>query len=194
MIRYLVAATLMATSALAQTNQMHDHMNMSHNMSAVGHDDDVTQSAVPTEPGQSAFAAIQEIVEMLVADDKTDWSKVDIPALRAHLIDMNNVTLYANVSAIPIDDGMRFEVTGTPKVAASIQRMVTAHAAMMNGVNGFSYETEELPNGAVLIAHTAHSADRQKLKALGFIGIMTLGAHHQQHHLAIALGENPHKH
>ena len=49
--------------------------------------------AVATQPGQGAFAAIQEIVEILAADPKTDWSKVNIDALRQHLIDMNNVTL-----------------------------------------------------------------------------------------------------
>ena len=31
---------------------------------------------LPTESGQSAFAAIHEIVELLEADPKTDWSKV----------------------------------------------------------------------------------------------------------------------
>jgi hypothetical protein len=37
----------------------------------------------PTQPGQAAFAAIQEIVAILEADPRTDWSKVNIDALRA---------------------------------------------------------------------------------------------------------------
>ncbi len=45
-------------------------------------------------PG-AAFGAVQEIVEILEADPATDWSKVDIDALRQHLIDMDNVTLHA---------------------------------------------------------------------------------------------------
>jgi len=69
-------------------------------------------SAVATQPGQAAFAAIQEIVEILLADPKTDWSKVNIDALRQHLIDMNNMTLAANVKNEAVDGGMRFEVTG----------------------------------------------------------------------------------
>src|SRR5271166_2493744 len=52
--------------------------------------------AVATQPGQAAFAAIQEIVQILVDDPKTDWSRVNIDALRQHLIDMNNMTLAAN--------------------------------------------------------------------------------------------------
>jgi hypothetical protein len=32
-----------------------------------------------------------------------------------------------------------------------------------------------------------------RLKALGFIGLMTLGMHHQEHHLMIASGRGPHE-
>ena len=55
--------------------------------------------AMPTQPGQDAFGAIQEIVRILEADPATDWSKVDLEALREHLIDMNEVTLHAAVVA-----------------------------------------------------------------------------------------------
>ncbi|MFX5914869.1 hypothetical protein ABTE45_18800, partial [Acinetobacter baumannii] len=54
---------------------------------------------MPTQPGQSAFAAILEIVALLEADPATDWSKVNIEALRQHLIDMDNVTLRADVKS-----------------------------------------------------------------------------------------------
>lgn len=64
---------------------------------------------VPREAGQSAFAAIQEIVVLLEADRKTDWSRVDIEGLRQHLIDMQNVTLGTKVSSSKIGDGIRFE-------------------------------------------------------------------------------------
>jgi len=33
--------------------------------------------AMPTQPGQGAFGAIQEVVRILEADPATDWSKVD---------------------------------------------------------------------------------------------------------------------
>jgi len=48
-------------------------------------------------PGQDAFGAIQEIVQILDADPKTDWSKVDLEALRQHLIDMDE----GHVECIP---------------------------------------------------------------------------------------------
>lgn len=67
-----------------------------------------------------------------------------------------------------------------------------AHAATMNGIGGFTYETEHVPAGAVMIAHASKPEDLTKLRGLGFIGVMTLGAHHQAHHLAIAKGMSPH--
>ncbi len=148
-------------------------------------------NAVATQPGQGAFAAIQEIVEILAADPKTDWSKVNIDALRQHLIDMNSVTLAANVKNEPIDGGMRFEVTGEGPVRDSIRRMTTAHAATMNGVDGWKFEAAEIEGGASLTVHPP-AKDVDKLRGLGFLGVLTLGMHHQEHHLMIARGENPH--
>ena len=107
-------------------------------------------SAAPTEPGQSAFAAIQEIVGILNADPKTDWSKVNIDALRQHLVDMNNVVLAAEVKDVPVGSGMRFDVTGEGPVRDSIRRMVSAHAAAMNGVDGWALEAAEIDGGESL--------------------------------------------
>ena len=49
----------------------------------------------PAMPGQDVFGAIQEVVRILEADPATEWSKVNISALRQHLIDMNEVTVHA---------------------------------------------------------------------------------------------------
>ena len=150
-----------------------------------------TAAAVPTQPGQSAFAAIQEIVEILAADPKTDWTKVNIDALRQHLVDMNNVTLAAIVKSGPVDGGVRFNVTGEGLVHDSIRRMTAAHAATMNGVDGWRFEFAEIEGGAALTVHTP-AKDVDKLRGLGLFGVLALGMHHQEHHLMIARGENPH--
>src|SRR5690349_14873456 len=160
-----------------------DHMQMMHKGA---------NSAVPTQPGQGAFAAIQEIVQILEADPHTDWSKVDIEGLRQHLIDMNNVTLAATVKNEPIDGGMRFVVTGKGAVADSIRRMTAAHSATMDGMGNWHFRAEEIDGGATLDVRVPPE-DLSKLKALGFIGVMTRGMHHQEHHLMIARGEHPHK-
>jgi hypothetical protein len=63
-------------------------------------------TGTPTMPGQDAFGTIQEIVQILQSDPKTDWSKVNIDALRQHLIDMNEVTLRAAAAQRMIDNGI----------------------------------------------------------------------------------------
>lgn len=145
----------------------------------------------PSQPGQGAFAAIQEIVQILETDPRTDWSKVDIEALRQHLIDMSNVTLAAHVTDQPIDGGMRFTVTGDGSVRDSIRRMTTAHAATMDGVDGWHFAAKDTDGGSIFEVHVPPQ-DLAKLKGLGFVGVMTRGMHHQEHHLAIARGEHPH--
>jgi hypothetical protein len=147
--------------------------------------------STPTQPGQAAFASIQEIVQILEADPATDWSKVNIEALRQHLIDMDNVTLRAVVQSKPVDGGVRFTVTGTGDVRDSIRRMITAHAATMTGAGGWIYVSAEVGDGASLTVKVPEQ-DMPKLKALGFIGVMTVGMHHQEHHLMIARGMHPH--
>lgn len=148
--------------------------------------------ALPTDAGQSAFAAIQEIVELLEADPKTDWSKVNIEALRQHLIDMDNVTLRAEVKSEPLSGGMKFTIAGTGPVKDSIQRMVTAHAATINGVGHWQFTASTTETGATLTMMTPPK-ELSKLQGLGFIGVMARGMHHQQHHLMLALGHNPHQ-
>jgi hypothetical protein len=142
----------------------------------------------PTMPGQDAFGTIQEIVRMLEADPATDWSKVNIAALREHLIDMNEVTLHAAASEQARADGVEIAVTGEGRILAAIRRMVPAHARELAHL-GWSARTEERPDGVTLIVTSPHVAEAAKLRSLGFMGIMVAGGHHQPHHLMIARGE-----
>ena len=193
-MKYLLAAALLimiSMTATAQQAEMMPQTGMAH--APHGDSAETAAAALPTAPGQSAFAAIQEIAAMLAADDATDWSKVDLEALRQHLIDMDNVTLRAKLNATPVEGGMAFTVTGGGEVRDSIVHMVTAHAATMNGVAGFTYETALIADGATLIVRASDPADADKLRGLGFIGVMTFGAHHQAHHIAIARGDGPHR-
>ena len=144
-------------------------------------------AAEPTLPGQDAFGAIQEIVRILDADPNTDWSKVDIAALREHLIDMNEVTLHSVADERALADGVDIAITGEGRTLEAIKRMVPAHARELNLI-GWTAKTEELPSGVRLTVTTSDPAQVAKLKALGFMGIMVLGSHHQAHHLLIAKG------
>jgi hypothetical protein len=144
-----------------------------------------------TLPGNDAFGAIQEVVAMLEADPSTDWSKVDIAALREHLIDMNEVTLNAKADTQLTETGITIMVTGEGRTLAAIKRMVPAHVAELRAL-GWNASTEDLANGVKLTIAAADPAQRVRLKALGFMGIMVQGGHHQIHHLLMAKGEFQH--
>jgi hypothetical protein len=104
---------------------------------------------------------------------------------------MNNVTLNAIVNSETVEGGMRLNVTGEPRVRDSIRRMILAHAATMDGVGGWRFVAGETDGGATLTVRVP-AQDLVKLKGLGFIGVMTRGMHHQEHHLMIARGASPH--
>jgi hypothetical protein len=114
---------------------------------------------------------------------------VNIEALREHLIDMSEVTLHANAATSVVDGGVRIEVTGEGRTLPAIQRMVPAQAHELDGVNGWKTNVEPLANGVVLTVTTHDPKQEMKIRALGFIGVMAEGTHHQLHHLAIARGE-----
>lgn len=130
---------------------------------------------------------------MLEADPTTNWSKVDIDALRQHLIDMDELTLHADAKKEPIEKGLRISVTGGGRTLEAIQRMIPAHVQDINGLYGWSVQAKAVPDGEELTVTGTSTADEQKIRALGFMGIMTLGTH-QMHHLAMVKGEMMHTH
>lgn len=147
---------------------------------------------LPTQAGQDAYAAVAEVVRLLEADPATNWSKVKLEALRQHLIDMNDVSLRAVARQTPVTGGARFEVTGQGTTAGAIRRMLGAHAPMLDGLGDYSAVSEEIPDGVRLTVRAERSGDsatETKIRGLGFIGLLTVGAHHAMHHLALARGE-----
>ena len=199
------AALAIATSgiALAQTmpdqhsmgpDQMREMMRQHQGIPMGGRAGIHAASTTPTMPGQDAFGAIQEIVQILDADPKTNWSKVDLEALRQHLIDMNEVTLKADAAPNQIDGGLEIAVTSTGRTLVAIQRMVPAWAQTMNGHQGWSTKAAPLPNGELLTVTAINPKEVQHIRGLGFIGLLVSGSHHQPHHLAMAKGEFDHEH
>lgn len=145
-----------------------------------------------TETGQSQFAAIAEIVAVLRDDPQTDWKSVNFAALRDHLVDMDTVTTQARVERTTKELTVTFDVTGSKLVAPSIQRMVLAHSPMLQNAAGWSVVSEKQPDGAIMEITVKSQDDLHEVSGLGFFGVMTIGAHHQQHHLMIASGKSPH--
>jgi hypothetical protein len=82
-------------------------------------------------------------------------------------------------------------VTGEGRTLDAIKRMVPSHVSELVKL-GWNATTEDLPNGVKLTVITTDPKEAIKLHALGFMGIMVQGGHHQPHHLMMAKGEHLH--
>jgi hypothetical protein len=149
-------------------------------------------SVAVASPGQDAFGAIAEIVRILEADPATDWSAVNLEALRQHLIDMHEVTLRSIVRQEVVPGGARFTVEGEGRTRDAIRRLTRAHAATMTAPGEPRVTVEATAAGirmTVLAADPGDAKAVEKIRGLGFIGFMTVGTHHGPHHLAMARGK-----
>ena len=89
-------------------------------------------AAEPALPGQDAFGALAEVVRLLDADPKTDWTKVNLERLRQHLIDMHEAVLRSAVTQSPVPAGLVMEVRGAGRTAEAIRSMVVPHAVELD--------------------------------------------------------------
>ncbi len=182
-LRALTLTLLCAPSGLLFA-QAHEHTP------GMRHDAPVA-AVTPKEDGQSAFTAIAEIVRLLDADPRTDWSKVNIEALRQHLIDMDDVTMRASVRAEEIAGGAVFTVTGTGRTLDAIRRMTMSRATTGTPDGSVKMSVAEIPGGVRFTALAGNPADARavaRIRGLGFIGVVAIGDHHAPHHLGIANG------
>lgn len=183
--------SLLLIPALATAAEIHpaaEHSGMSHSMSHSAMMGDAS-AQMPTQPGEEMFGTVAEIVRMLEASPHTDWSKVNIPALRKHLIDMKEVAANADAQITRLPSGVSIKVTGSGRTLDAIHRMVAMHALTMNGSFGWQVANTPLADGELLTVKSEDPAQAAKIQGLGFMGIMVYGTHHGMHHLAIAQGD-----
>ena len=157
-----------------------------------------TAGATPTMAGQAAFAAIGEIVRLLKADPATDWSKVNLEALRLHLADMDLVALRSIVVQRAVPGGVEASVTGDASTVAAIRRMLPNQAHMLDADPAYTARASEIAGGVQLTVTAKNPSDAgivARIRGLGFAGLLTEGDHHPRHHLALARGDaSPHAH
>jgi hypothetical protein len=166
------------TPAAAQVNHQ-DH--------AKGHG--VDHGPQPAMPGQDLFGAVTEIVGILNDDPATDWTKVDIDALHAHLLDMHLVATESRPAVERIAGGVRVTLDRTGVAGTAAERMLAAHGPILQAAFGWRavLEIDDREIQWTVLAANG-SADAARIRALGFFGLLASGAHHQSHHLAIARG------
>jgi hypothetical protein len=91
-----------------------------------------------------------------------------------------------------VPGGLLVDVTGTGRTESAIRAMPIPHATELDQMPGLGAKTETI-RGGVRLTVTAREAEDAKaiarVRGLGFIGLLTLGAHHQRHHLAMARGQ-----
>ena len=105
---------------------------------------------------------------------------------------MNEVVLHAQVKQSPVLGGVVMDITGAGRTEQAIRAMVVPHAVEVDRMPSYAARTELIPGG-VRLTVTAKAPDDPRavarLRGLGFIGLLTEGAHHGPHHLAMAKGE-----
>ena len=180
-----VFIAIAAVSSLAVDNHKGGAKSMNHG--GAGH----SSANQPLEGGQSQFSALIEIVSILENDEKTDWSSVDIDALRSHLLDMNHLMLNSSATTTASGkDQIQYTVTGNTLSTPSIHRMAAAHSKFIEQSRGWSITSSLTENGAIIQIKADDSTIINRLQALGFYGFMSLDSHHQAHHLQIAMGKS----
>ena len=147
-----------------------------------------------TEPGNAAFAAVAEVVRELEARPDTDWSRVDLEALRRHLRDMERFTLDAEVvRRQEVPNGLQVVVGGPDReTRQAVRRALQAHAPMLERETGWDARVRAREERTELTVTADRPADVDRIRGLGYIGLMASGAHHTRHHWMIATGRHPH--
>lgn len=177
-------------SSMPAVARQHDHARMH----GANHGDPTGSSGATelSSGGEAIFEALAEVVAVLESDPTTDWSAVDIDALRAHLLDMTALFQRAEASTEEIPGGARFRITGPPDALTAAGRMGPAHARMLESEHRWSVSTTVGDDAVVLEVTGPDQAAADRIRGLGFFGLMSSGSHHRPHHLAIARGRSPH--
>ena len=176
------------------SNMSHNRMNMMMHhpqMTANNNHFQMNENGPLMEPGNEIFGTIQEVVQKLEADPKTDWAKVNLEALRQHLLDMKAFTEEVSViSQKPIENGIMIQVKPeTERANGALKRLFKMHPAMLKMEKGWDMITKQDKNQWIITVTTNDKSGVEEIRALGYIGLLADGAHHQYHHWMIATGQ-----
>lgn len=144
-----------------------------------------------THPGNEIFGTIQEVISKLEANPDTDWSKVNLEALRQHLLDMKAFTEEVEVlEKKPVENGVEISVHPvTDRAQAALKRLMGMHPKMLKMEKGWDMSARQEGKNWLIRCTTDKSDEVTKIRALGYIGLLAEGAHHQMHHWMMATGE-----
>jgi len=188
----LIISVLFTLPALAETAKK---MPLSpHDMRQHSEHQVRMQTGKLSEPGIDMFATIQEVIEKLNADPDTDWAKVNLEALRQHLRDMFEFSYNVDVlSQQPIEHGVKIRVKPvTTRAEQALDKVLSAHPAMLKMEMGWKMQATKADRTYQFTVTTLKADEVDKIRGLGYIGLLATGNHHQSHHWAMAKGQHPH--
>ncbi len=147
-----------------------------------------SQSTPLIESGNDIFGAIQEVIIQLEQNPNTDWSQVDLEALRQHLLDMKAFTEEVEVlSQTPIDQGIELHVKPQSDLAIkALTNVLGKHPSMLKSEMGWDMVSFQKDGHWVITCTTDKEEEVAKIRGLGYIGLLAAGAHHQLHHWMVA--------
>ena len=183
MTKFFIFCIIFSTQLLAENNhtQMH-HQQMMQSKSNL------------TQAGNDIFATIQEVIVKLDNNPDTDWHKVNIEALRQHLLDMNDMAI--NVEVVNkkfLKNGLEVVVQAlTTRAETTLERVFKAHPYHLGRETGWDMQVVRKGKQFIVTTITEKTEDVAKIVALSYIGLMAYGNHHQPHHWAISTKQNPH--
>ena len=136
--------------------------------------------------GQEALGTVQEIVGLLLADPRTDWSNVSIDRLRDYLVDLDLVMMHSRVESLRTEKGLDLRVTGTGDALAAVQRVVPVHAEVMDGFRSWRVSTVTEPDVVRVAITSERDGEPEVIQALGFYGFLASGVHRPSELIALA--------
>jgi len=183
MTKFFIFCIIFSTQLLAENNhtQMH-HQQMMQSKSNL------------TQAGNDIFATIQEVIVKLDNNPDTDWHKVNIEALRQHLLDMNDMAIHVEViNQKVLKNGLEVVVRPlTIRAETTLERVFKAHPYHLGRGTGWDMQVVRKGKQFIVTTITEKTEDVAKIVALSYIGLMAYGNHHQPHHWAISTKQNPH--
>ncbi|ADE14512.1 hypothetical protein Nhal_1361 [Nitrosococcus halophilus Nc 4] len=189
----LLLSLLSISIVWPETEQKAEHHRMEHGLHSMS-----AMEKIPlTEPGNAIFAAIKEAIAQLEADPKTNWSQVDLEAFRRHLVDMyhfmTNVEVIAQTSTA---EGVHIKVRPLSAPAQETLARVLApgaHPAVLKQETGWNMAVAQENGIYGLTITTDNPQEVDKIRGLGYAGLMAYGEHHLPHHWFITQGKAPHE-
>jgi hypothetical protein len=174
-----------------------DGMKMDHHsMNTVSADEKtITEATNLLESGTDPFAVIQETISKLEANKNTDWSKVNIEALRKHLVEMEDATLNVTLKQVNVKNGFAAMIfPQTNRAVKSLFNLLKNHPEQMEKETGWVMVVNRVDDHFEITVTTKNDKEIDKIRGLGYIGVIAYGDHHKKHHWSMASGEEVHGH